>query len=79
MSDITVTFGQSMYTVEENNGIVQVSLILNIPSSAIISIEVLSTDESATGELKYFNMLTMHLYCVFFIVTKQVAITYMKL
>ena len=47
---IAVQFDQAMYTVDENNGIVQVTLILSNPSASVISIEVLSTDETANGE-----------------------------
>ena len=49
---IAVQFDQAMYTVDENNGIVQVTLILSNPSASVISIEVLSTDETAYGEYK---------------------------
>lgn len=49
---IAVRFDQAMYTVDENNGIVQVTLILSNPSASVISIEVLSTNETAYGEYK---------------------------
>ena len=43
-----------MYTVNENAGAVQVSLILSNPSSTAVMIQVFNADESATG--KYNNV-----------------------
>ena len=43
------TFG--LYHVNEGSGVVQVALVLSNPSSVDITVEVLNTDESATGDL----------------------------
>ena len=50
MSVITVTFGKEEYTVNEDTGVLQVSLILSNSSSNNIAIEVLSSNGSATGK-----------------------------
>ena len=53
--EITVQFGEAMYTVNENAGVVQVSLILSNPSSTIVMIQVFNTDGSATGKYNKYN------------------------
>ena len=45
-----VTFTQSTYNVDEDDGPVQPVLILSNPSSTDITISVFSTDGSATGK-----------------------------
>lgn len=50
LSDITVTFGKEEYTVDEDTGVLQVSLILSNSSSNNTVIEVLSSNGSATGK-----------------------------
>ena len=54
MLEITVQFGHAMYTINENAGAVQVSLILSNPSSTVVMIQVFNADGSATG--KYNNV-----------------------
>ena len=44
-----------MYTVNENAGAVQVSLILSNPSSTVVMIQVFNTDGSATGKYNKYN------------------------
>ena len=51
----SVKFSQSTYSVNENSGVVQPVLVLSIPSSTDITVEVISTDGSATGELILFH------------------------
>ena len=46
---ITVMFNQSMYSVDENSGPVQPALILSNPSSNSVTVQVITTDGSATG------------------------------
>ena len=46
----TVWFNQDMYTVNENNGVVQVVLNLSNPSTVDTSVKVLSTNETADGK-----------------------------
>ena len=48
--DATVGFGQAMYTVDENDGVVQILLILSNPSSATLNLTVFTTDISANGK-----------------------------
>ena len=52
---ITVMFGQTMYSVNEEGGPAQIELVLSNPSSFDITIEVFNTDGSATGE--YYSIL----------------------
>ena len=46
----TVTFNQSSYNVDEDDGPAQPVLVLSNPSSTDITISVFSTDGSATGK-----------------------------
>ena len=46
----TVNFNQSAYNVDEDDGPVQLVLVLSNPSSTDITISVFSTDGSATGK-----------------------------
>ena len=45
----TVVFTQSVYSVDEDNGVAQVDLVLTNPSSSDITIQVPSVNGSATG------------------------------
>ena len=47
---ITVMFNQSMYSVIESEGPARPTLVLSDPSSTDITVQVTSTDGSATGE-----------------------------
>ena len=47
---ITMEFNQSVYSVDEDGGSLQLMLVLSNPSSFIITANVISTSESATGE-----------------------------
>ena len=46
----TVMFSEIIYSVNENTGPAQPVLVLSNPSSSNITVEVLSSDGSATGE-----------------------------
>ena len=46
---VTVRFDQSSYTIEEDRGTIQPLLTLSNPSSFVETIQVISTDVSATG------------------------------
>ena len=48
--DPTVSFEQQSYAVNENNGKVEPVLVLSNPSSSVITVQVFSTDGSATGK-----------------------------
>jgi len=48
--DITVKFNQSMYSVDEDAGPAQPTLVLSNPSSTAFTVQVTNTDGSATGE-----------------------------
>jgi len=45
-----VRFNQSTYSVNENEGPAQPTLILSNPSSTTFTVQVANTDGSATGE-----------------------------
>ena len=47
---IIVEFDQSTYRVNEDDGSIQIFLVLSNPSSFVIIADVLSTSDSATGE-----------------------------
>ena len=47
---ITVEFNQSTYRVTEDDGSIQILLVLSNPSSFVITADVFSTSDSATGE-----------------------------
>ena len=46
----TVMFSESMYSVNEDCGSVQIGLALSNPLSSDITVEIFTTDGSATGE-----------------------------
>ena len=46
---LTAMFGQSVYSAIEDAGSTQVELVLSGESSSDITVEVFSTDRSATG------------------------------
>ena len=48
--DITVTFKQSMYYVDEDEEAVKPTLVLSNPSSTNITITVNTRDNAATGK-----------------------------
>ena len=50
VTDITVRFNQSTYSVNENDGSVQPILVLSNPSSTNISVQVRDNSNTATGE-----------------------------
>ena len=52
----TVVFSQSAYSVNEDSGQAQPVLVLSNPSSTDITVQVSTTNGSATGE--YVNYLT---------------------
>ena len=43
-------FNQSVYSVNEDAGLVQPVLVISNPSSTDITVQVINTDGSATGE-----------------------------
>ena len=48
--DATVKFEQPTYNVSESDGRVEPVLVLSNPSSSVITVQVFSTDGSATGK-----------------------------
>ena len=46
----SVMFSQTMYCIIEDDGLVQIGLVLSGPSSNATTVQVFSTDGSATGE-----------------------------
>ena len=47
---LTVTFNQTTYSVDEDDGPAQPEFVLSNPSSTDITVQVNSSDGSATGE-----------------------------
>ena len=47
--DVAVHFMKSRYVVVENNGAVQLVLVLTKPSSTEITVEIMNNDITATG------------------------------
>ena len=48
--DTTVSFNQSRYSINENDGQARPVLVLTNPSSNEITVQVFSSDVTATGE-----------------------------
>ena len=48
--DVTVRFSQPMYSVDEDAGPVQPTLVLSNPLWTTFTVQVTNTDGSATGE-----------------------------
>ena len=46
----TMSFAQPTYIVDEADGTVEPVLVLSNPSSSVITVQVFSTDGSATGK-----------------------------
>ena len=47
---VTVSFAQPTYNVIEDDGKIEPALVLSNPSSSIITVQVFSTNGSATGK-----------------------------
>ena len=47
---ITMEFNQSTYRVDEDDGSIQIFLVLSNPSSFVVTADVFSTSDSAIGE-----------------------------
>ena len=56
--DITVMFSETTYSVNENAGSAQPVLVLSNPSTSDVTVEVTTTDGSATGE--YYSILIIN-------------------
>lgn len=52
-----IRFEQSTYNVDENDGPVQAVLVLSNPLSSNVTVEVMGTDISATGDHETYNNL----------------------
>ena len=48
--EITVTFNQSTYSVDEDDGLAQLILVLSNPSSTDITVQVRDNANTATGK-----------------------------
>ena len=57
--DITVNFEQITYNVAEANGLVNPVLVLSNPSSTNITVEILSTEGSATGKYSVYVLFNL--------------------
>ena len=50
VASLNVSFGQSTYSVNEDDGLVQPVLVLSNPSSTNITVQVRDNSNNATGE-----------------------------
>ena len=50
VSAAAISFEQRIYDVNETDGNLQTTLVLSNPSSSVITVQVFSTDGSATGK-----------------------------
>jgi len=50
--EIIISFGQLMYSIDESNGTVELMITLSNPSSADITVQVVSNDITATSKFK---------------------------
>ena len=48
--DVAVSFIKSTYNINEDDGAVQVELVLTKPSSADFTVQVMNVDGTATGK-----------------------------
>lgn len=55
--DATVSFNQSMYSVDEDDGEIQVVLVLSNPSTADIIVQVVDNSSTAIGKLTKFLLI----------------------
>ena len=55
----TVNFSQSLYSVNENSGSVEIVMILSNPSPSDITVQVINTEGSATGKSAFFDIVFM--------------------
>ena len=49
-----VSFERQTYTVNETDGKVETALVLSNPSSTVVTVEVFTTNGSATGKNYYY-------------------------
>jgi len=49
-TSILLKFDQSTYSADEDDGLVQATLVLSNPSSTDITVQVIDTADTATGE-----------------------------
>ena len=61
---ITINFSQSNYSVKENDGLVQLMLVLSNPSSSNITIRIDTIDREATGETFKYQKKSPLICCV---------------
>ena len=52
----TVNFSQSLYSIAESSGAVEIFMVLSNPSPTDITVQVLNTEGSATGKI-IFNII----------------------
>ena len=50
---VTVSFSQSTYSINEDVGSIQLTLVLSNPSSTDITVQVVDDDNTATGEYRH--------------------------
>ena len=58
-----INFSQPVYSIDENNGAVEIQLLFSNPSSTTITIEVTSEEINATGKSTMHTHTDTHCAC----------------
>ena len=63
----SVSFSQTVYSTDEDNGLVQLELVLSDSSSTSTTIQVVSMEGSATGNyISIYSIIIMYMHkCIF--------------
>ena len=76
-----INFSQPVYSIDENNGAVEIQLLFSNPSSTAIAIEVTSEEINATGKSMMHSHTDAYCACrsaVHVLKTKVILIFYRK-
>jgi len=73
---IEINFSQPMYSVDEDNGVVEIQLIFSNPSSIDMTIKVNSEEINATSKFKLSIHLKTYLQMYFIIINLYYNYTY---
>ena len=70
---MTVSFNQSTYIINENDQLVQPVLVLNSSLATDITVQVMTSDITATGE--YINIIIINMFIVLILQEEVLIIT----
>ena len=71
---VSVSFNQSTYIINENDQLVQPVLVLNDSLATDITVQVMTSDNTATGE--YINIIIINIFMVL-ILQEEVLIIFL--